>query len=97
MLYLKVGTRKLAKITVRLKNNLGGKRLTTAHTPHRVPVVLIVVVAIGAGTIEVQVVRVVIIVPSTRPPVAVAADIVLRAGVEVPGSSYSRQTITDNR
>ena len=43
--------------------------------------------AIGAGTIEVQVVRVAIIAPSARPPDAVAADIVLRAGVEEPGSS----------
>ena len=61
--------------------------LATTHTPHREPVTLIDAVAIGAGTIEVQAVRAAISVPSTRPPVAAAADIVLRAGVEVPGSS----------
>ena len=61
--------------------------LARTHTPHGEPAVLIVIIAIGATTAEVQVVRVVIIAPSTRPPVPAAADTVLRAGVEEAGGS----------
>ena len=64
-----------------------GKALARTHTPHGEPVVLTVAIAIGATTAEVQVVRVAIIVPSTRPPDPVAANNVLRAGVEVAGGS----------
>ena len=54
-------------------------------TPYRVTVVLIVVIAIGRAIIQVEVVGVVIIVTSARPPVPVVANIVLRPRVEVPG------------
>ena len=62
--------------------------LATTHTAYRVPAVLTVeVVAISTSTGEVQAVRNVIIVPTTRPPEAEAAHAVLGAGVEVAGSS----------
>ena len=59
-------------------------QLARADTPHREPVVLVVVVGIQATTIVVQVVLVVAIVRGSRPPVAVGASIVERAIVVVP-------------
>ncbi len=62
----------------------------TGDTPHGVAVVLIVVVGrVEIATVEVQVVRVVAIVGSTRPIVTVGACIVERAviGVNVAGST----------
>ena len=67
--------------------NIGIRLLYWSHTANRVPVVLIVVIRtrIHVATVEVQVVRVVGIVRSRRPIVAVVATIVRRRTVPVAG------------
>ena len=60
--------------------------LYRSHAPHRVTVVLIVVIRrVHVVTVEVQIVGVVAIVGSRRPIVAVVATIVRRRTVPVAG------------
>ena len=61
--------------------------LARTHTPHGEPVFLKEAIESGVTIAEVQVVRVVITVPSTRPPKPAVANTVLRAGAEVAGGS----------
>ena len=65
------------------------------RTPNTVAVVLIVVIGtwVHVGTIQVQVVRIVVIVRSRRPIVAVTTSIVRRRRIEVAGveeADYSK-------
>ena len=60
--------------------------LVTSHTPNRKPVILSTETTTNAGTNEIQEVRIGIIAPRTRPPVAITADITLRARVDKTSS-----------
>ena len=71
--------------------------LGTEHATDRVTVTLIVVVlGVDVGRIEVQVVRVVIIVGSRRPKVAVATDIVDTLAVRVARKREGRVRFRPN-
>ena len=83
-----IGTKKAALLVSAAGVMSGGRErgtslLARADTPHREPVVLVVVVGIQATTVVVQVVLVVAIVRGSRPPVAVGTGIVERAIVVV--------------